>query len=101
MNDAAREQPRVLATPESGAFVTAFGADGVELELGFWIRDPEEGTLAVRSAISRALLKRFAAADIEIPYPRRDVRLLASQGLEIAPAVREREETPRAGGEGS
>ncbi|HTN50215.1 MAG TPA: mechanosensitive ion channel domain-containing protein [Burkholderiaceae bacterium] len=80
LNDCAREQPRVLAAPEPGAFMTGFGADGVELELGFWIRDPEEGTLAVRSGISRSALKRFAAAGIEIPFPRRDVRVIADEG---------------------
>jgi small-conductance mechanosensitive channel len=101
MNEVAREQPRVLASPEPGAFVTAFGADGVELELGFWIRDPEEGTLAVRSAISRELLKRFAMANIEIPYPRRDVRLLGPQGLETALASHQPEGTPQRNVEGS
>jgi small-conductance mechanosensitive channel len=98
LNEVAREQPRVLASPEPGANVTAFGADGVELELGFWIRDPEEGTLAVRSDISRALLKRFAAADIEIPYPRRDVRLVGPQGAqgpEPAPTTHEGETSKR------
>ena len=75
--ECARSQPRVLAKPEPGAFVTALGADGVELEVGFWICDPEEGTLAVRSNITRAVLRRFAAEGIEIPFPQRDVRLIS------------------------
>ncbi len=42
---AAQAQPRVLDDPAPGAFITGFGADGIDLEVGFWISDPEEGTL--------------------------------------------------------
>jgi small-conductance mechanosensitive channel len=72
---AAHAQPRVLADPAPAAFITGFGADGIDLEVGFWIRDPEEGTLEVRSAISRLLLQRFKEENIEIPFPQRDVRI--------------------------
>jgi small-conductance mechanosensitive channel len=73
--DAARAQPRVLTDPAPAAFITGFGADGIDLEVGFWIRDPEEGTLAVRSAIARLLLQRFKDEKIEIPFPQRDIRI--------------------------
>jgi small-conductance mechanosensitive channel len=79
LSECARLQPRVLRQPEPGAFVTALGADGVELEIGFWIRDPEEGTLAVRSEISREVLRRFASAGIQIPFPQREVRILPAE----------------------
>ena len=49
----------------------------MDLELGFWILDPEEGTLAIRSEITRLVLRRFAEAGIEIPFPQRDVRIVA------------------------
>ena len=82
LGECARAQPRVLSTPEPGAFVTSLGADGVELEVGYWIRDPEEGTLAVRSEIARAVLRGFAEAGIEIPFPQRvlHTRALPAQG---------------------
>ena len=73
--DAERNQPRVLGDPAPAAFITGLGADGIDLEVGFWIRDPEEGTLAVRSAITRLLLQRFRDESIEIPFPQRDVRI--------------------------
>jgi small-conductance mechanosensitive channel len=78
LTEAARAQPRVLADPAPGAYITGFGADGVELEVGFWIPDPEEGTLEVRSAIARAVLRRFNEAGIEIPFAQRDIRILAA-----------------------
>lgn len=73
--EAARSQPRVLADPGPAAFVTGFGADGIDLEVGLWVADPQEGTLAVRSAIARGLLKSFRENGIEIPFPQRDVRI--------------------------
>lgn len=76
--DAAQAQPRVLRDPAPAAFITGFGADGIDLEVGFWIPDPEEGTLAVRSAIARRLLQRFKDENIEIPFPQRDIRISGS-----------------------
>lgn len=80
--ECARSQPRVQSEPPPAAFIAGLGADGVDLELGFWILDPEEGTLAIRSEITRLVLRRFAEAGIEIPFPQRDVRIVAG-----APAV--------------
>jgi small-conductance mechanosensitive channel len=75
--ECARSQPRVQSEPAPAAFIGGLGADGVDLELGFWILDPEEGTLAIRSEITRLVLRRFAEAGIEIPFPQRDVRIVA------------------------
>ena len=73
--DAALSEERVLRDPPPAAFITGFGADGIDLEVGFWIPDPEQGTLSVRSAIARCLLQRFKEGDIEIPFPQRDIRI--------------------------
>lgn len=75
--DCARSQPRVQSEPPPAAFIAGLGADGVNVELGFWILDPEEGTLAIRSEITRLVLRRFAEEGIEIPFPQRDVRIVA------------------------
>ena len=73
---AARAQPRVLADPPPKAFLVAFADSGINLELGFWIADPEEGSLQIRSDIHLAIWRDFKAAGIEIPFPQREVRLL-------------------------
>jgi small-conductance mechanosensitive channel len=75
--EAATAQSRVLTDPPPAAFITGFAADGIDLEVGFWLADPEEGTLAVRSAIARGLLQRFRDEKIEIPFPQRDIRISA------------------------
>jgi small-conductance mechanosensitive channel len=73
---AAREQSRVLADPPPKAFVTAFADSGIALELGFWIADPEEGSLQIKSDIHLAIWRAFQAAGIAIPFPQREVRML-------------------------
>jgi small-conductance mechanosensitive channel len=72
-------QSRVLRDPAPKAFVAAFGDSGIDMELGFWVSDPLEGTLQLRSDINLAIWHAFQAAGIEIPFPQREVRLLRGQ----------------------
>lgn len=74
--DAAAAQPRVLAEPAPAAFLVRFADSGIDLELGFWIADPQEGTLGLRSTINLQIWRQFKASGIEIPFPQREVRLL-------------------------
>ncbi|MBI5921543.1 MAG: mechanosensitive ion channel [Betaproteobacteria bacterium] len=76
MIDALRDQPRVLSEPEPMAFVVAFADSGINLELGFWINDPQLGTLKLRSDIYLTIWRDFQKAGIEIPYPQREVRVV-------------------------
>ena len=75
MEEAARSTQRVLADPAPAALLLGFGADGLELEVGFWIDDPEQGRLNVQSLVAQAILERFRAEKISIPFPQREVRL--------------------------
>jgi small-conductance mechanosensitive channel len=77
MEEIARAQPRVLADPEPKTLIMAFADNGVDLELGFWIADPHEGTGGVRSDISLAIWRAFRENEIEIPFPQREVRMLS------------------------
>ncbi len=77
--DAAKSRQRVLADPPPTAFVTAFADSGINLELGFWIADPQEGTLQLRSDINLAIWHGFQQAGIAIPYPQREVRMVVDK----------------------
>jgi small-conductance mechanosensitive channel len=68
--------PRVIADPAPAVQLTGFGADGLDLQVGFWIRDPENGQGNVRSDVNLAILRTLAQAGVEIPYPQRVVRNL-------------------------
>jgi small-conductance mechanosensitive channel len=76
MVEAAAAQARVLADPPARAFVMVYADSGINLELGFWVGDPEEGTQQLRSDINLAIWRAFQAAGIEIPFPQREVRLV-------------------------
>ena len=82
MMTSARAHARVLKDPEPTAQVLELADNGVNLELGFWIEDPEAGSQNVRSDLSLAVLEKFSAAGIEIPYPRHDVRLLRGSSVQ-------------------
>ncbi|MFD0667537.1 mechanosensitive ion channel family protein [Ramlibacter sp. MAHUQ-53] len=71
--EAAAGVPRVLADPGPVARLARFGADGLEFSLLFWIADPGNGQLNVRSDVNLRILRGLREAGIEIPYPQRVV----------------------------
>ncbi len=73
LTEAALGQDRVLREPPPSAALSAFGADGLEFTLGYWIADPENGQLNVRSQINVTILEALRQNRIEIPYPQRVV----------------------------
>ena len=66
--------PRVIDEPPPAVQLTAFGADGLELIVYFWIADPESGQGNVRSDVNLSILRTLDAAGVTIPYPQRVVR---------------------------
>jgi small-conductance mechanosensitive channel len=76
IEDAACGQNRVLADPPPKALLTLFADSGINLELGLWIADPQEGTGLVRSEINLAIWRTFRQNGIDIPFPQREVRLI-------------------------
>jgi small-conductance mechanosensitive channel len=79
MVELAQQHPRVLREPEVTAQVVNLGENGIEIELGFWIADPERGSQSVRSDINVALLAAFRARGIEFPTPQREVKLVGAR----------------------
>ena len=77
LQEIAAAQPRVLKNPPPAALITGFGVSAIDLELGFWVSDPQEGTGGLRSAINLAIWNAFRERGISIPFPQREVRLLA------------------------
>lgn len=84
MEAAAAQHPRVLGDPPPRAYLKGFGDNGIDLELGLWIQDPEEGQLNLRSDINLAIWRGFLEAGIEIPSPQREVRIVGQMPEEVA-----------------
>lgn len=68
---AATAQSRVLVDPAPSVVLMAFGADGLEFRLGYWIGDPENGSDNLRSLINLDVLRMLREHQIEIPFPQR------------------------------
>ena len=72
--ESVKAAPRVLADPAPAVQLSAFGADGLELTVNFWIIDPENGAGGVRSEVNLAILRLLTQLGVEIPYPQRVIR---------------------------
>jgi small-conductance mechanosensitive channel len=70
---ACRGQARVLAEPPPVSRLMHFGDSGIELELRFWISDPQEGVNNVRSEVNRAIWRLFKEHKITIPMAQREI----------------------------
>lgn len=68
--------PRVSSKLPPGANLIRFGANGLELKIGFWINDPENGQLSVLSQVNRAIWKLLQEQKVEVPYPQTEIRIL-------------------------
>ena len=76
--EVARSNPRVETADgrAPAAFVLRFAESGIDLELGVWIRDPENGQLNLRSDLNLAIWKAFQQNGIGVPFPQREVRIV-------------------------
>ena len=86
MTEAAHGEPRVLRQPAPVVQILRFAENGIELELGIWIGDPENGQKNLRSDLYLRIWRAFCARGIKIPYPQRDVRLVTGSD-QILPGV--------------
>jgi small-conductance mechanosensitive channel len=82
--EAAAEVPRVIAEPKTVCLLKGFGDSSVDLELRFWIEDPQNGISNVKSEILLLIWDKFHQHDIEIPFPQRDLHIKPS---EVPPAA--------------
>jgi small-conductance mechanosensitive channel len=71
-------QSRVLSEPAPVSRLMQFGDSGIELELRFWISDPQEGVNNVRSEVNRAIWRLFKLHHITIPVAQREIIMHAA-----------------------
>ena len=71
--DACEGQARVLRDPAPVSRLMHFSDSGIELELRFWISDPQEGVNNVRSEVNRAIWRLFKEHKITIPIAQREI----------------------------
>ena len=80
--EAAGEVPRVLKEPAPAGLLRGFGDSSVDLELRFWVNDPQNGRANVSSDVLLRIWDKFHEHGIEIPYPQRDLHLRTPSDIE-------------------
>ena len=81
---AAEDQPRILRDPKPVSRMMGFNDYGFDLELRFWIADPQEGVNNVRSDVNRAIWRLFKENGIMVPVAQREVVLEMRERSPIA-----------------
>ena len=79
--EATEHHPRVLKEPAPVARLMHFGDHGIELELRFWIPDPQAGVNNVRSDVNREIWRLFRQHGVTIPVAQREIR------VEMVPSI--------------
>jgi len=80
---AAMNIDRILKVPEPKCLVKEFGDSTVNLQLRFWIDDPQNGIANVKDAVLLAIWDSFHASGIEIAFPQRDLHIKSAVPLKI------------------
>lgn len=76
LEEAAASVDRVSKQDLPSAYLMKFGADGLELRVGFWVADPENGRSNVLSEVNLSLWKTLQAHSIELPFAHRVVTMI-------------------------
>lgn len=66
---------RVSKVIEPQALLMKLGVDGLEIQVGFWISDPENGRLNVLSEVNLAIWQAMEVHHIVLAHPKQDIRL--------------------------
>lgn len=85
LEEVAANVERVSADPAPQAFLLKFGADGLELEIGFWISDPENGRSGVLSEVNKGIWRALQEHRINVPFPQRELRLIDDRVKDESP----------------
>jgi small-conductance mechanosensitive channel len=80
LTQACLSHERVQTEPAPLVALSAFGADGLEFTVTYWLDDVANGQLNLKSDINRAILKALKDHQIEIPFPQRVVHLRGQAG---------------------
>jgi small conductance mechanosensitive channel len=69
------QHPHVLKDPAPVVGIAGFGDSSVTIAIKPWVPVPQFA--AAQTELNRAIIERFRAAEIDIPFPQREVRVLS------------------------
>ena len=82
LEEAANEHPQVLSSPRPEVLHMGFGDSSWNMRLWAWVDSPQ-GRRRTQSDIHCAIIKKFRARQVEIPFPQRDLHVRSPLPLPI------------------
>lgn len=79
--EVAAAYPKVLQNPPPELFFTGFGDSSLDFELAVWTKDMASKPRRFRSDLNYAIEQKLREANIEIPFPQRDLHLRSGPWL--------------------
>lgn len=79
----AKDHPEIIDSPKPEALFQNFGESSLDFELRAWT-ESARGWVTVKSDLAVIIHKTLKAANIEIPFPQRDINLRNTEKLEEA-----------------
>jgi small-conductance mechanosensitive channel len=87
-----RENPNTLKEPAPSVFLKKFGDNSIDFELVVWSSEMSARPSRYRSDLNFAIAEKFRQAEIEMPFPQRDLHMrsgvLKVEGLETGTSKR-------------
>jgi small-conductance mechanosensitive channel len=83
LRDVALENDHILKTPEPLIHFAEFGDSSWNMKLRCWIADPKQH-LAISSELNCAIVRKFRANNVEIPFPQRDLHVRSAIPFSMA-----------------
>jgi len=83
----AASQPRIPTEPGPTSYIMLFGSNGISLQVGFWVPDPENGFLVLQSDIYLAIWRLFSENQIKVPLPQTEITVLNASAIAAATAL--------------
>ncbi len=80
--EAISDQPELLSNPEPKVFFQDFGDSSLDFSVMGWVKHPWD-RMAIQSRIRASIDATFRAEGIQIPFPQRDVHMMANGGQEL------------------
>jgi small-conductance mechanosensitive channel len=81
--EAAKAAPRTLSEPAPKCLFVGFGESSIDLEVRFWIDDPENGVAAAASDVLLNIWRLFREHGVEIPFKREDIHLVTDAPIDV------------------
>lgn len=73
--ESAAQSARVVDDPKPVCLLKGFGDSAVDLEIRYWVIDPQNGLSNLKSEILLGVWDRFHENEIGIPFPQRDLHI--------------------------